>query len=80
MSETLAQRILKNKKDPALQKGLKEEQLDLSSTAEDDIDQAIRSSKLEATARKKRKGQFKTGIVAGVFLLLSYGVFWLFKP
>lgn len=76
----IAKKILGRKKDPALQKKLLDEQLDFDNSAEGQIENAIKNSKLKARGDKKRKQYIKYGAsIAGV-LFVGYVGYGLFKP
>lgn len=51
---------------------------DLRSQAEKDVDDALAKSALVLKNKEERKFQMKIAAGVGVFLVLSYGVWWLF--
>lgn len=61
------------KKKPGKQKPVK-------SQVEEQIDAALAQSSLQAKRAKQKKQQFKYGLIAAGVLLVSYVIYWGFKP
>ena len=57
-----------------------EKQKPVKTMVEEQIDAALAQSSIQNKRRTARKRQFNIGIAAGVLLVLSYAVYWLFKP
>lgn len=71
---TIAEKILKRKKDPAFQQELESEQLNFEGRAEQELESALKDSKLQQAAKHKRKNYFKLGGLAlgGLFVIWVY--------
>lgn len=79
---SITDKVLKRKKDPELQKQLQSEQIDFEAKEEkpDEIQELVQKSKIQETAKAKRKKNFRLGMIAIGALVLSYIGYWLFKP
>lgn len=78
---SIAEKILKRKKDPELQKQLESEQLDYEAEEEvDEVQEIIQKSKIQEKARLKRKRNFRLGLAALAVPLFGYIGVLLFKP
>lgn len=76
----IAEKVLKRKKDPALQKQLQLEQITAVAGTEEKIGGALQKSRREKQAAEKRKKQFRYGGGAVGALVFIYLVYYLFKP
>jgi len=78
-----ADKILKRKKDPELQKQLQSEQIDFEGKEEkktDEVQELLQKSKIQEKEQAKRKRNFKLGIGAVALVAVGYLGYWLFKP
>ena len=78
---SIADKILKRKQDPELQKQLQSEQIDLSANAEtDEIQEILKSSKVQESAKLKRKKKFRIYASLIGSVVIGYLGYLLFKP
>jgi len=78
---SIADKILKRKKDPELQKQLESEQIDFEAEAKpDQVEEIVQKSKLQTDGLEKRRKRFKYGMILLAVPILAYGVNWLTKP
>lgn len=78
---SIADKILKRKQDPALQKQLAAEQIDVDKVDETEITpEPVTKSSLEKRELKKRQRTFKIGMLLLLLPALVYLGYWLTKP
>ncbi len=81
---SIADKILRRKKDPEFQKQLESEQMDFSDEpekrADQEIETAIKESRLQKSSDAKRKKMFKYGAVAVSVLVVGWISYYLFAP
>ena len=81
---SIAQKVLKRKQDPELQKQLAAEQINVEddpiNEKEEEARQAVTESFLQDREVAKRKRIFKFGLWLLAIPLLFYAIDWLFKP
>lgn len=79
---SIADTILKRKKDPELQKQLQSEQLDFEAKEEkvDEVQDIVQNSKIQEKALAKRKKNFRLAVIAIAVVVVGYLGHLLFKP
>lgn len=77
---SIADKILKRKKDPAFQKQLQSEQVDFESRADQEIHEAVKDSVFQKQALMKRRRMFKGGLWFLGFIVSAWLIYFLFKP
>ena len=77
----IADKILKRKKDPELQRQLQSEQIDFEEKEKvDEIQDAVKKSKIEQIEAKNRKKKSRLAIAAIALPIVGYLGYLLFKP
>ncbi|MEM7651029.1 MAG: hypothetical protein AAF204_02965 [Pseudomonadota bacterium] len=78
---TLSAEMMDRAERKALKKKIKEEEAaKKAQRTPEEIEAALKRSKLAEAQKKKRKKQFKYGLLAALAAFLSWGVYYLFKP